>query len=551
MRIVEPITISDIGGFTRASTATYWDKNGVLQTAAIDTPRWTYDPLTGEFDGLLLEKTAVTNLVTYSEQLDNAAWAKSNITTVVTSVAIAPDATMSMDKIVPNAINTTHYIEQQITGLADNTFVCVSAFFKKAEYSYVTLNCVNKTGTGSALRFNFDTKTITLASAGGGGADIRFGFIELINGVFLLYMENISVGVGATTPRLRLIPCGNTDTSAFSGDGVSGVYCWGAMFHQGSSLSSYIKTIAAPGGREADIWTGMMLTNIPENDYAEWNSATAYVVSDRAMVTTAAYHYIYQAITNNTNKDPTLEIDPINSPVDWQLVGKTNRWKPFDGYQSSQSTIATEMIYSVLVPDNNIVDSIVLYNVNAYQARIIVTDDIEGVVYQTTVALVSESGITDYWEYFFAPVVRMQTLVLTGLPAYSGQRIDLQLMDEGGSPALGAFIIGLSQDIGKTQYGMQISSTDYSVKKIDDFGNITLTQRPYSDELMLNAIVKNTDLAAIKNLFTRLRATPIVVIGAEDVYDEASAAFCIIESWSESVNYPDETLLAFKGKGLT
>jgi hypothetical protein len=30
--------------FTRASTATYFDETGVLQSAAIDVPRFDYDP---------------------------------------------------------------------------------------------------------------------------------------------------------------------------------------------------------------------------------------------------------------------------------------------------------------------------------------------------------------------------------------------------------------------------------------------------------------------------------------------------------------------------
>ena len=41
--------------FSRASEATYVDANGIIQTAAVDEPRFNYDPNTGEFLGLLLE----------------------------------------------------------------------------------------------------------------------------------------------------------------------------------------------------------------------------------------------------------------------------------------------------------------------------------------------------------------------------------------------------------------------------------------------------------------------------------------------------------------
>lgn len=42
--------------FSRASAGTYWDANGVLQTAAIDEPRFDHDPLTGASLGILREE---------------------------------------------------------------------------------------------------------------------------------------------------------------------------------------------------------------------------------------------------------------------------------------------------------------------------------------------------------------------------------------------------------------------------------------------------------------------------------------------------------------
>ncbi|KXJ45901.1 hypothetical protein [Marinobacter sp. Hex_13] len=46
----------DIITFSRASAATYWDANGVLQTAAVDEPRLDHDPLTGTPLGILIEE---------------------------------------------------------------------------------------------------------------------------------------------------------------------------------------------------------------------------------------------------------------------------------------------------------------------------------------------------------------------------------------------------------------------------------------------------------------------------------------------------------------
>jgi hypothetical protein len=65
--------------FTRASTGTYFDSAGVLQTAAINTPRFDYDPSTLAAQGLLIEE-ARTNLV-----LNSATLITQNVT--VTAVA--------------------------------------------------------------------------------------------------------------------------------------------------------------------------------------------------------------------------------------------------------------------------------------------------------------------------------------------------------------------------------------------------------------------------------------------------------------------------------
>jgi len=54
--------------FTRASTATYFDAAGVMQSAAVNAPRWDYDPATLQLRGLLIEE-ARTNLLLNSATL--------------------------------------------------------------------------------------------------------------------------------------------------------------------------------------------------------------------------------------------------------------------------------------------------------------------------------------------------------------------------------------------------------------------------------------------------------------------------------------------------
>ena len=68
LNFLTPGTLDPLLTFTRASTATYFDATGTMQTAAINAPRWDYDPVSLQSRGLLLEDQR-TNLLLNSATL--------------------------------------------------------------------------------------------------------------------------------------------------------------------------------------------------------------------------------------------------------------------------------------------------------------------------------------------------------------------------------------------------------------------------------------------------------------------------------------------------
>ena len=95
--------------FTRTSTGTYVDEIGIIRYSSADEPRFDHDPVTGECKGLLIEESR-QNLLTYSADISNAAWGKTNSSIGPTTTA--PDGTSTAYKLIENSTNGYHFISQ-------------------------------------------------------------------------------------------------------------------------------------------------------------------------------------------------------------------------------------------------------------------------------------------------------------------------------------------------------------------------------------------------------------------------------------------------------
>ena len=70
-RFLQKLSFAESQDFTRATTGTFIGSNGLIQTAAIDAPRFTHDPVTREVQGLLIEEQR-TNHWTQNTDLTGA-----------------------------------------------------------------------------------------------------------------------------------------------------------------------------------------------------------------------------------------------------------------------------------------------------------------------------------------------------------------------------------------------------------------------------------------------------------------------------------------------
>jgi hypothetical protein len=215
--------------FTRASTATRVNEDGLIESVATGVPRIDF---TGGGCGKLLLEPQRTNLALRSEEFDNGSWVKV-ATTVTANTTTSPDGTTTAEKIIPSATLSSHSIYQNIGTIGDVR--TLSCFVKKVDYRYVSLQY----GTASS-RFDFDTLTFS------GGTNT--GYDVLPNGWYKIY-ATLTATVNA---RATILIPDNLGNISYVGDGTSGTFVWGAQLEAGSYPTSYIPTTTTAVTRVAE-----------------------------------------------------------------------------------------------------------------------------------------------------------------------------------------------------------------------------------------------------------------------------------------------------------
>jgi hypothetical protein len=276
--------------FTRASTATYFDSSGVLQTAIAGQPRFDFSPTTGESLGLLIEEQR-TNLLTYSEQFENAAWAKIR-TTISANVAVDPQGFMTADKLIENTDNNTHFTRQS-PSLVGSTPHTVSVYLKAAERTEAIIRLFQSGGwaTSSSITVNLLTGSVVVAGSGatGSATDVGNGWYR----VAITQSTNATTG----TKNVDIFPALN-GTDTYTGDGTSGIFLWGAQLEVGAFPTSYIPTVAAAATRNADVAT---ITGSNFSGFYNQNEGTLYGESTTQKPTTAGTVYAVAIDDGTTN----------------------------------------------------------------------------------------------------------------------------------------------------------------------------------------------------------------------------------------------------------
>lgn len=229
----------DLITFTRASTGTFLGSNGLLQTAAINTPRVEYDA-NGVAKGLLIEE-ARTNLIANSENVTAQSHGVTNAT-IQTNVAISPDGTQNALALIEDNTYSEHRIRITASIVSGTTYTA-SVFVKANGRNFVWLNSAI---TGGAW-FNLATGEVALETGTGTGS------IESAGNGWWKISATATAASTTTTSYAYWLQSGEAAVQGNQGDGVSGFYFWGPQLEAGSFPTSYIPTSGATATRSADL----------------------------------------------------------------------------------------------------------------------------------------------------------------------------------------------------------------------------------------------------------------------------------------------------------
>jgi len=201
--------------------------------------------------GELLLEDVGTNLIPSSEEFETS-WNTLNSVTVDPNTEIAPNGTLTADKIIENTTTSGKPIVDQVSYVSGATYTA-SIYLKPAERPTLLLH-VRDSSYGIRFGGFFNTTTGVFTPENTGGAVLDdYSFIPVKNG---WYRCSITGRLGAVTSGLvTCYICDGSNSLTYQGDGASGFYLWGAQLEEGSFPTSYIPTFGSEVTRSADVST--------------------------------------------------------------------------------------------------------------------------------------------------------------------------------------------------------------------------------------------------------------------------------------------------------
>ena len=188
-------------------------------------------------DGVLVEAGS-SNSLTYSEEIDNAAYTKNALTTVSANAIVAPDGATTADGLVATAVDTQHGVTRFRTVTAASW--TLSVYAKPGDKNWIYLS--DDTVANATAYFNIANGFIGTVGA---GATAK---LEVIGDGW--YRASIAFTGTAASHTLRIYTANADIDNDFAGDASTiNTYLWGVQLESEGFPTSYIQTTSGTVSR--------------------------------------------------------------------------------------------------------------------------------------------------------------------------------------------------------------------------------------------------------------------------------------------------------------
>jgi hypothetical protein len=251
-------------------------------------------------------------------------------------------------------------------------------------------------------------------------------------------------------------------------------------------------------------------TDVPDTTEAEWAIGTSYTAGQVVWASAAGgAHILYTA----TAASPNVGNSPPTSLTYWTEGQAINRWKMFDYKNGSQTSQVTSI--EVVLTLTSIIDSLALMNVYCSSAQLVM---MVGAVerYNVTLSGTSNENVIDWWSYFFETRSPVTDLFFKNIPPYPDGVLTLTVTS-GSTVLIGECVVGLSKNIGKARWGVNVELVDWSRKGIDSDGNYYVDDvGVYSKRMSVDLFMTHAQSSDVFRTIAKYRAFAMVWVVDEE-----------------------------------
>lgn len=280
----------------------------------------------------------------------------------------------------------------------------------------------------------------------------------------------------------------------------------------------------------------------------EWAAGTYTIGQQRYVGTT-----LYEVVVASTTDEPTA--GAAKPEPTWVRIGAINRFRMFDRVVGAPTVNAGQI--EVEITPGQIVNAIAFFGLQGQEVRIEVEDPVDGVVYDRTVVLIDNSGVINWFEYFFSdieqladlPLLDLRDLSLSDLPNYGTATFKITIDAGAGTAECGELVLGRQLPLGIANLGTRIGIEDFSRKERDAFGGFEVVERAFARRGEFSVSVDNAAVDFVARTLSRLRATPAVWVADEG--RQATLIYGYVRDWNITYIAPTLADLSLEIEGLT